>query len=297
MDRRELILGFIRQNLSLLIDKDFLSALYKTKKKEYFLERYAKSRQGLPRDTEIANELMWYLIRNNIVTTTVYLSKYLQLPFLASGIHDPQPYYDSLKLKDRQIPEIDFSKLKKTDLMQALREQLMAEIRFESTASKIADIEEEIKRKLEEYNSLPSIVDQGEFPEPIPEDLNLYSEEYTVWWKQLNLTGDPFPTTEGLMRIDPTTYDSVVVKTPLFQKYLSYIRNTTNEIFKNTIFFGEFGSGKTTLFEYLKRALSSNEIESVYVQLYSEKDLQSLKITFKKKLIEELSLSLLTGLD
>lgn len=292
MDRRELILGFIRSNLSLLMDKNFLGTLYKKKKKEYFLERYAKSRQGLPRDSEIATELIWYLIRNNVIVTTDSLSNYLQLPFLVSNIHNPQAYYDSLKLNERQRPEIDFSKLKKTDFVQSLREQLIQELRYEQTTSKISDIEEEIRKKMEEYNSLPSIVDQGDFPEPTPETPAFDPEEYIVWWKQLNLTDDPFPTTEGLMRIDPTTYESVVVKTPLFQKYQSYIRNTINEIFKNTIFFGEFGSGKTTLFEYLKRALSSKNIESVYIQLYSEKDIQSLKITFKKKLIEELSLYL-----
>ena len=297
MDRRELILGFIKQNLSLLLDKEFLASLYKTKKREYFLERYAKSKQGLPRDTEIANELMWYLIRNNIIINSTDLTNYLQLSFIAYGVHDPQPYYDSLRLKNRLKPDIDFSKLKKTDFIQSLREQLVAELKYDQTASQIADIEEEIKKKIEEYNSLPSIVDQEDFPEPAPDELSIDSGEYVVWWRQLNLTGDPFPTTEGLMRIDPATYDSVVVKTPLFQKYLSYVKNTTNEVFKNTIFFGEFGSGKTTLFEYLKRALSSKEVESTYVQLYSEKDLQSLKITFKKKLIEELLGKLETNSD
>ena len=292
VDRRELILGFIRPNLSLFTDKDFLVAIYKKKKKEYFLERYSKSKQGLPRDVEIANELIWYLIRNNVVSSSDSLAKYLQLPFLALNIHDSQAYYDSLKLKEHQRPEIDFSRLKKTDLVESLRKQLKEELKYEQTTSKIANIDEEIRKKIEEYNSIPSILDQGDFPEPTPESSALDSEEYIVWWKQLNLTDDPFPATEGLMRIDPTTYESVVVKTPLFQKYQSFIQYTRSEIFKNTIFFGEFGSGKTTLFEYLKRALSSKEVESVYIQLYSEKDLQSLKITFKKKLIEELALYL-----
>ncbi len=290
MDRHELIIGFIRNNLNILINEEDLLSLYKKKKHNYFMVEKAKSKQGMPRDSEIANELVWYLIKTNVVTTKGDLAKYLQFPFLKSNVIDTSTYYDAIKLKTQSTPNIDFSKLKKADYLEALKDQIREELKYEEKFSNFQDIDAEIKSKIEEYNSLPSVVDSEDFPEPEPEKpVNDLGDVDEVWWKQLNLTGNPFPKTEGLLAVKPEYFDNIVTKTKLFRRYLSYIKNTPEEVFKNTIFFGEFGSGKTSLFEFLGRGFSSIEIETVYVQLYSETDFQSLVISFKEKIMDELS--------
>ena len=92
MDRHELIIGFIRNNLNILINEEDLLSLYKKKKHNYFMVEKAKSKQGMPRDSEIANELVWYLIKTNVVTTKGDLAKYLQFPFLKSNVIDTSTY-------------------------------------------------------------------------------------------------------------------------------------------------------------------------------------------------------------
>jgi hypothetical protein len=114
------------------------------------------------------------------------------------------------------------------------------------------------------------------------------TEEELEWWQRLHLTDDPFKSTEGLFKVNPELYNSVVVKTRIFQRYLGYLERIPGELYKNTIFFGEFGSGKTTLFQYLQKALEAHHIDSVFIHLYAEKDFQSLKIIFKEKLVSEL---------
>jgi len=290
IDRHELIIGFIKNNFDLLINEESLRALYKKRKHDYFLVEKAKSKQGLPRDSEIANELVWYLIKMNVISTRDELTKYLLFPFLKTNIIDSNTYFDAIKLKNQRAPNIDFSKLKKADYLESLKEQIREELKYEQRTSTFKDIDEEIKSKIEEYNSLPSVVDSEDFPEPEPDKReNEVVDEETVWWKQLNLTGNPFPKTEGLLEVKPEFFDDIVIKTKLFRRYLSFIKNTPEEVFKNTIIFGEFGSGKTTLFEYLARVFSSIEIETLYVQLYSETDFQSLVISFKEKIVDELS--------
>ncbi|MGD0329871.1 MAG: ATP-binding protein [Nitrososphaeria archaeon] len=291
MDRSELIRGFIRDNLGLLTLKSFPVELYKKAKQKYFIERHGNSQQGVPRDSEIASETIWFLIRRNQIQSQDELDKILSVGLMAEKLKNKQTFYEFIESRKPSEPIVDFSKVKQADFLAGMREQIRKELESEMKVSNVYRIEEldkEIQRKVEEYQSIPSVIDGKEFPEPPQPVIELEAQTYIPWWRQLNLTKDPFPVTEGLRRIDPSSYESVIVKTQTFQKYLSYLDEAPEELFKNTIFFGEFGSGKTTLFEYLTKAFSSKEIYSIYVQLYSEKDLQSLKIKFKEKMIEEL---------
>ena len=289
MNRRELILGFIKANLKILTDEILPEALYRKKKREYFVERFANSKQGIPRDNEIAGELMWYLIRINAIRTEEDVLKFLLMGVLAGRIGDPQVYLDFVRTKKERPAVIDFTVAKKADFIESVREQIRQEVVSDNTFVQVIDIEEAIKNKIVEYESLPSVVDSRDYTEPIPQSNEIQTETFQYWWQQLNLSKDPFPVTEGLRRIDPSSYEAVVVKTPLFQRYLDTLKGAIEEIFKNTIFFGEFGSGKTTLFEYFSKAFSSAGIESLYVPLFPEKDLETTKIVFKEKMIQELS--------
>lgn len=288
LDRRELMTGFIRENLDLLTSSPFPLALYKRKKHEYFLERYVSSKQGVPRDSEVASETVWFLLKRHQVQTRDQLDNLLSKGLMGQKVVDPRVFYEFIQSRKDTEPIIDFKKTRDADFVVSMRERIKEELRKEMSLDKIANIEEAIQRKLAEYEALPSVVDAQEFSEPVILPTEVEADTYLPWWQQLNLTADPFPTVEGLHRISEQAYEQIIVKTPIFQKYLSYLQVAPEEILKNTIYFGEFGSGKTSLFEYLKRALFASQIHSIYVQLYSEKDLQSLKLVFKQKMIEEL---------
>jgi DNA replication protein DnaC len=288
MDRHELLTGFIRENLAVLTQPTLPPKLYKTNKHDYFVTRHADSRQGVPRDTEIANEVVWFLIRHGQVKTKEDLERFLSRGLLAEKVFDPQVFYEFLDINKPAEPLIDFKKIRQTEFLDSIREQIRNELRKEMTLDRVIDIEKEIQRKLAEYEALPSVIDAKEYALPAKPPEEADTEENLEWWQRLHLTSDPFPATEGLFKIKPESYDAVVVKTKIFQKYIKYMETTPAEIFKNTIFFGEFGSGKTTLFQYLRKALETHKIYSVYVHLSFEKDFQSLKIVFKEKLVTEL---------
>lgn len=67
-----------------------------------------------------------------------------------------------------------------------------------------------------------------------------------------------------------------------------WIKGFSGELFKDTIFFGYFGSGKTTLFDYLKKPLINEKIFALRIQLFAEGPFEALLIKFYKKLFERL---------
>ena len=91
-------------------------------------------------------------------------------------------------------------------------------------------------------------------------------------------------------RINPDYYDAIVVKTDIFQKYVNYCDNIQNEIFKSTIFYGEFGSGKTSFFDYLKQILSRNKIFLVSVSPPLSSNPDKIILDFKYFLIREIKI-------
>lgn len=285
----ELIRGFIRENLGILTESPFKSSLYRTKKYQYFLLKHGGSKQGNPRDNEIATETVWFLIKRGQVKTKEALEKVLSSGLPAEKCLASDIFYEFLEAN--KIPEsiLDYRKLREADFLESIREEIRNQLRREMSIQGIFLDEKEIQKRLADYVALPSVIDAKEFPEPTRAPEEVDNEENKEWWELLHLTEDPFKATEGLFKVRPETYDSVVVKTPMFRKYIRYIETTPDEIFKNTIFFGEFGSGKTTLFQYLRKALEMHGIYSVYVHLFLEmKDFQSLKIVFKEKLMSEL---------
>lgn len=287
MDRLELIHGFIRENLDTLMGTPFNAPVYRSRKRQYFLERHGNSQQGNPRDSEIASETVWFLIKRGQVRTKEDLDKVLATGLMKEKCPTRETFYLSLEASKSAESVVDFAKLHRGDFLESVREQIREELQKEMEIQGTLD-EQVIKQRLAEYAALPSVIDAQEYEEPAKPPEEFETEENLEWWQRLHLTGDPFPATEGLFKVKPESYESVVVKTPIFQKYIGYMETAPDELFKNAIFFGEFGSGKTTLFQYLRKALEAHRIYSVYVHLFAEKDFQSLKIVFKEKLVKEL---------
>ena len=290
MDRQELLVGFIRENLKLITADKFPDALYKKNKHQYFLEKHASAKQGVPRDQEIAGEALWFLIRHAQVSDEATLKSFLDKEFFKEKVAEPAAFYEYISMTKPKESTIDYQKMQDSEYVQRLRSLLTEELRKELSTepSHLQNLEAKINEKLAEYYAIPSVLDIRDFQEPDTSREEAEAEEYLPWWQQLNLTQDPFPTVEGLQKLTEDDYETIVYKTPLFQKYISLVQIAPQEIFKNTIFFGEFGSGKTTLFEYLRKALLASQVIPVYIQLFSEKDFQSLKLGFKQKMLREI---------
>jgi hypothetical protein len=282
MDRLEALRHFVRANFKLLLSEDFHYTLFKRAKLDFFLDGHKSV--GVPKNEDIAAQAMHYLIRNGVINDKDKLSQVLSLPFFAKYIRNKEPFEELIDMQKSPIAIVDPKKLSEATFRDSIRMELKQEVIEEKTQ----EIEEAIRRKKEEYLSIPSILDLSDFEEPIGQPELKLEEQFLPWWKRLKLSGDPFPTQEGLARITDELYEKVVYKTPIFEKYVVLTREASEELFKNTIFFGEFGSGKTTLFDYLRKPLMNARIFTVYIQLYAESTFQALLGNFRKKLFDGL---------
>jgi len=71
------------------------------------------------------------------------------------------------------------------------------------------------------------------------------------WWERLHLKDNPFERTRNPL----TGSMDYIVETPIFKKYDLRTRNIDTLFGKVFVVYGPFGSGKTTLFEYLRNKL------------------------------------------
>ena len=109
------------------------------------------------------------------------------------------------------------------------------------------------------------------------------------WYKKLDLIANPFPTINGLLDIEEIFYDSIVLKTPIFTKYLDVIEKSPNELTnKSIIIYGEFGCGKSTLFDYLGYYLLKKNILPINIILDAEPSLIKLHESFQTSIFNEL---------
>ena len=107
VDKNEALVKFVKQNYRITLEKDFKEKLYKNKKKEYFSD-LLKNAVGIPKDTEIANKTLDYLIRINHIQNKGDLESTLAKPFFArlKNILDPEIYLQKLEIKEKR-PDLD----------------------------------------------------------------------------------------------------------------------------------------------------------------------------------------------
>lgn len=281
-EREQELRRFVKQVWKMLLSQEFREDFYKDTKKRYFLN-LNNTRVGIPKDTEVARTALDHLFKIGYITSKDTLTKILQTEFFSKYIYNPQYYIQKLEtLEDK--PDLDLGLIEKKEYF----ESKVDEFAERAIKEKTGYIEEKIKEKVSTYESLPSVLDQGQVfqePEPIPESK---PSQYDPWWKNLGLTSDPFPSTVGIRNIGESFYDEVIVFTSIYERYINYVNNVQSELFKNIVFYGEFGSGKTTLFQYLEPHLIKKNIHPAFIILYAELDYQNFLIRFKQKLRNEL---------
>ena len=195
-------------------------------------------------------------------------------------------YWDSINL-EKGFPIYDIKEA--LDIINRTRAALqISKKEVLERTQKLKEIEEKVEEKEREYRAVPSILASEVLSEP--EEIS-YHESQIPWWEELGLISDPFISREGITTIPENLLDSVLVKTQLFDMYKNYIRVDTDSIFfKSTILFGQFGSGKTTFFQYLSREmLLTDKIYPIYIILRTERDKFAMRQTFENKIVEKLS--------
>jgi C2H2-type zinc finger protein len=169
-------------------------------------------------------------------------------------------------------------------------------------SAEIADLEKkkrEIEKEIDDLVNLKSTIIEvestfndtellNEIEEVSIETKNLSSD--FDWYKKLGLISNPFPTKSGLLDIDEVYYDSIVLKTPIFTKYLDIVENVPQDLTnKSHIIYGEFGCGKSTLFDYLGYKLLKKNILPLNIILDAQPSLPKIHNSFQESIFNELA--------
>jgi hypothetical protein len=122
----------------------------------------------------------------------------------------------------------------------------------------------------------------------IPISQKLYLKDDPNWFANIGLTENPFPSLQGLHSIPEAKYDNIVLKTPLFLKYLEILEKPTDILNRSVVICGDFGCGKTSFFDYLEYKLLLNNIQPIRIILSAKPTLDALIRDFEEALYEEL---------
>jgi hypothetical protein len=283
VEKDQELLKFVKDNRlwKILLKSDFPEQYYKEAKKKYF-SGILKNKIGNPRDPEIAKTALDYFLRTGFIKNKTNLDDVLQKPFFSKNIFDSEIYFQKLEIT-QQESELDFNSIKKQDYNIPKLE--------EDKEGSGNESEQEINQTNNEttaVESVPSEPDQqADITEPLVVEDTIESR-FDPWWKRLGFVSSPFPDTDGLGTINRSLYEHIVVMTEVFGKYIHYIKNVPSELFKNTVFYGEFGVGKTTLFQYLQVPLLKNNIHSTIIRHSAEQDYQNFQMKFKEKMCKDL---------
>src|SRR5712691_9093279 len=149
MDKFEAIRQFIRTNLKIILSKDpFPDDLYKKTKRQYFLVQQGNT-VGIPRDAEIAEESLTYLLKTGQIKTREKLDEIFQMPFFRRHVRETQAHIQYLELNvlGKSTVPIDPSSMGKQEYRQSLEGQIRKKVVEEGTE----EIEKKIEEKRREY--------------------------------------------------------------------------------------------------------------------------------------------------
>ena len=244
MNQEEAIKQFVEREYQRLTSEDFSLSDLKAARNTYFRGKGRKV--SSPTNKEVVNALFSLLKRRGV--TPDQISDYVNsLPiFRIAGEALQQELLDSLRSTNRESalkPE-DIEMIKQVGAYEALKQVVVKD-----KEQQLQDIDEKIKQRNQEYNNLPSILDQEIFPEP---DFNPQVEDVKPWWERFYLKSDPFLRKDGLSSISEDLYEEVLVKTKPFEETLSHLNKNSKYLFHSGFLLaGDYGYGKTTFIDYI----------------------------------------------
>jgi len=260
MKKEDAIARFVKDNYKLLREEQqFEKKKYRDIKRAYFGE-ILKFQFGNPPDKEICNALINVLIKTKKIPDENALQRVVEeVPFLKMNNIKAEKYGSILDLVSKK-----YAIIKEVNGLETF-ERVERELEFVKK-EKGKEIEDYIIQKTEEYRRLPSILDDTEFEEP---SAPVIQDMATTWWEDLNLKENPFlGSLDGFGNIDRSLHEQLIVETPPIKWALDKLDRNPNDIFhKGYLLAGDFGTGKTTFYDFLAPHLTSKLIEPIRVAL------------------------------
>ena len=282
MDKLSAIQKFVRNNYKLLREAtQFDKRRYKEIKKQYF-GKALKHRFGNPRDKEICDCFVELLIKTEgILDENALQLAIWDLPFLKLNNITADQYSATISsVSGRYAIKEEIAGLKELDRIERQLEWVKKD--------RTKDIEDLIIQKKEEYRRLPSILDDADFDEPQKPSQR---DKATNWWEYLNLRDNPFPgPLDGFSMIDKSLYHHIIVETGPIRWAMSKLESDPFDIFhRGFLLAGEFGTGKTTFYDFISPHLTMKLVEPIRIALTENIDEAHYVQKFERELCIEVT--------
>jgi hypothetical protein len=307
VDKAQALRRFVRENIIKLTSTECSKNVEKKLRKE-FSERNNLKPGARFTATEVAEEVVRYILRTRMLERNEFFSEVSNTEFLNSLIPENklEVLYNAYKRSSSKLI-LNVEDLRNLDKKNYL-EKIEKEFQDRANERSKEDIEEQqkeinsLKNELEErekrLDKFESELNNAPFDAKI-EDLEEEIEssnkhlEITVtpvWWKVLGLNRNPFETNQGLYWLSKEKYEDVVVQTPLIRKYVDDINQTPDSFSNKTIILtGEFGSGKTTVFQYLTSPAINSGLLPMMIIMNPQPSVSNLINEFLGQLLDNLS--------
>ncbi len=304
MDRKEAVVRFVRENLRSLIDKRASKSGVKQLRKTFF-ERHRLPASARFSNPDIARKVVAEVssVKKNLSETEL-LELLTGIPFLRDelGQSELEALIESLSLgKEPILTRDDLKRLREEDYLARIEAELITKAKREAEAvleeewSELAQQKEQVEQAKESLEALRSELDSLP-PDIVVDELIEETEEagegepLVLWWRELGLEADPFSTNQGLFGIPEAKYDDIIVKTPFVQSYLDRVSQSPEEFLgKTRVILGEFGSGKTTLFQVMGHQIGRRGILPVMTLINPDESVAKLTRQLISQISEKVS--------
>ena len=304
MDKAEWMRKFIKENIQLLTSGEATTQVVKLKIQEFRrVHELLSSQSFYIRD--ITFEVAKYILQGKNFTKESFEAEVKKIPFMKEKLTSDKlenvfltysnPSAESIISED-ELKEI--GKVNKITLLEDRIRQRLTEELQEKNSQEIAHLEEmrkEIESQFSAKQKFYSELDK------IPQDLDLdripiikkHDEEElnydfnSEWWEDVGLTDNPFPNFKGIKYFAKDKYSNVVVETQFIKDYLSYIENSAKSLIgRSTLIAGEYGSGKSTMFQYMASIAVRSKILPIEVSLNPGRGVYDLTSSMLEQLLD-----------
>jgi hypothetical protein len=257
MKDESILRDFVRENFKLLTSREFDKARFKQAKNDFYIRKHLK-KSSFPSNRDCM--VMLISVAKGLLTNAQIDEIIDTLPFFnLTGERERAVLHESLARGaiTSVLPQHHLDAIREVGAFEAVAKHKGKELE-EQAQKDLEHIERRIEQKQQEYEALPSVLDQEVIVEP---DFNPDVEEIKQWWERFYLTGDPFPLKDGLSAISKDLYEQVIIKTEPFLRTLSNLQRDPGYLFHSGfLLVGDYGFGKTTFIDYLSNYLINRDI-------------------------------------
>lgn len=291
MNKDEAIARFVKENLGKLTDVNATRDIVRSMRLS-FCERNRLDSSNRFTNQEAAKRLVTEIVRTKKELTDDQLIQVLKrIPFVSQEVADQ---FLASKIAERrlgsesQLTPDDLHKIKQDGYIAKLESQFIekakavAKSEIELEKEEVHRLKEMVESERQKLDAIKSRLDS------LPPDVDFDSmvsikvtpeEEDTIspWWKDFGLEVNPFSSNQGLTGIPQDKFEDVVVQTPFVKSYLDEVNRSPEELFGKTIVvLGEFGSGKTTLFQLIAHRAGRKGIFPVFTIINPDQNIAQL---------------------